>query len=135
MSHFICYKPATGEIVMGGFADPAAGSAPYDLMPVWGVDPSIGSDTHYFNIATDSIAPKLVMTPTATPLTVAANGTAIVTVASLPTVCKVAVTGPQAGQGDITDGQLQLSFDTPGVYTLRFTAMHFMPYEVIVHAT
>ena len=72
------------------------------------------------------------MQPPVSTMEVAADGIEEVLITNLPIPATVNVKGQLA---EIDDGELVLTFDTPGTYRLAVEAFPCKPWEVTIHAT
>lgn len=89
-------------------------------------------DTHY--VSNGQIVTKAPL-PAIDKTTVIANGSDVATVSGLPNPTKFAI--PQILDfGEVTDGVLELTFDTPGQYKVFLDAgPAYLRSEVTIHAT
>jgi len=94
------------------------------------VEGNYSSDSYYIE---DGI-PKLRsdMQPTVSTTEVLANGVDEVMITNLPVPATINVKGQIA---DVDDGELVLTFETPGKYRLTVEAFPHKPWEVTIHAT
>ena len=93
-----------------------------------------GTDTTHWYDGTN-VVPKTVL-PTLTPTSVPADGTSVTSASGLPNPTIVTISGPAADSFEVTDGTVEVSFDTPGNYRVRLTAgVPYLASETIIHAT
>ena len=75
--------------------------------------------------------------PTLNKPSAVADGVDTVTISSLPTATEFTVMGPgiMPQHGEVNDGSLELSFDTPGTYTVMLWAPGHKARELDIDAT
>ena len=95
----------------------------------------ITPSTEYVDVATKTIVPRPTLTPTISATSVPADGTTTIDITGLPNPTDFELEGPARASGTTTDGTLQLTFDTPGTYTLTLRAWPHQDYVVTLNAT
>lgn len=139
MTDFVHFRSDSGEIVGMGTAPEAYVAA--QKQPGCGVLVVEGRGdyraSHYVvdPAGTPALAPKLDMAPTISATTVIADGTATITISGLPDPAHIAIAGPNQASGEVTGGEVALSFDAPGTYTVRAEAFPYLPWTVSIDAT
>jgi len=134
MKWFALYDPSTGEVI-------TTGSAPdnmVDLQSAPGLNRYVGQvdPVHQYIDVTDPanpvVADKQPLPYTVDKTTVVADGVDIVTISGLPDSAEVEVSGAVATP---TAGVVELTFASPGDYTVQMRAFPYLDAEVTIHAT
>lgn len=139
MTDFVHFRVDSGEIVGMGTAPEAYVAAQKqpdcDVLVVEGK--SDYRATHYVADpgGTPTLTPLQAMGASASAITVPADGVTAITVSGLPDPVSLQVTGPVPAAAEVTGGSVDLTFDEPGAYTLRFTRVSYLPFTVTIDAT
>jgi hypothetical protein len=80
------------------------------------------------------IVPKQTFSVSVSDMTILANGTTVSTLSSVPAGTKVSITGPVSAEGIVNDGQIEVTASVAGDYTVRLSRMHYLDWEVTIHA-
>ena len=135
IENHIVYITTTGEIVSTGYGDIITG---FDWLP--GNETVIAGianfDTDYININnTNTVTAKTIMGIMENNTNVIADGIDPVVLTMLPNPTYITISGSVDDRIEVTDTTIEITFDTPGTYTLLLESFPYLNKEVIVNAT
>jgi len=109
-----------------GFIEGSEDLLPYDAG-------NLSDLEHYVDLNTMTVVPRPDNLSTLDKTTVAADGTDLATISGIPAGSVVRITGQP--EQTITDGVLELTFDTPGTYKIRIQSFPEKDTEFTIVAT
>lgn len=130
---FIVYD-IEGRIIRTGVCDASL----VDLQAKQGeaVMPGTADATqNYVDVLLQQVMLKPVLPAQADRVSLPADGVSVVTIAPLPVPTEVTILGPILDIVSVTDGRLDLTFDTPGHYRITLSAFPYVNKEIVIDAT
>ena len=91
-----------------------------------------GLDDSTSYVDAEAVLPKLPFSLAITQTTISANGTDEAVISGIP--AGATVEWPDGQIDEVTDGEVRLSVDLPGTYTLIFDAVPYLRQEVTIEA-
>jgi len=86
----------------------------------------VDRDTHYFNIATEEITPRPIITASINKTILSANVIDSIEISTLPIPCTITI---DSETYEVTDGVFEFTVDTPGTYIIKATCFPYQPKE------
>jgi len=131
MSNIVVFDSMSGEILRTGHVHTymAAMQAQVGETVIEG---TANDATQYILAGVVTDKPQLALTPDKT--TVIADGVDVSTTLSVPNPTNVVITGPANDSFQVTDGSLELTFDTAGTYTVTLSAFPYLDQTIEITA-
>lgn len=133
MAFYVIYYTSTGEIKNVGEGNLAQiKEYPYPEGLAWLEIPEWIDHNNYVDLSDLSVRQKTVMSIAVSALTILADGNDTATITGIPAGTEVM--WPDGQTDIVNDGEVRLSVDLPGTYTLRFSAIPYLDEEVTIEA-